>query len=149
MHVSTKFTVALHLLCATEYFNKTEKVTSAFLAGSIGTNAVTVRNIMLQLQHAGIISVKRGSGGIALTRPLAQITFLDIYQAVETGSEGTLFNFHENPNPQCPVGRNLHRALDSQLSEVQKDFERDLAGRTVASVYDKVVDAIKDQNPAA
>ena len=47
------------------------------------------------------------------------------------------------------MGRNIHRALDSQLSEVQKDFERDLAGRTVASVYDKVVDAIKDQNPAA
>ena len=38
-----------------------------------------VRNIMLQLQEAGIIEVKQGPGGITINRPLSEITYLDIY----------------------------------------------------------------------
>ena len=49
--------------------------------------------------------------------------FLDIYQAVETRGQGELFNFHEKPNPNCPVGKNIHRVLDESLLEVQKKFE--------------------------
>jgi DNA-binding IscR family transcriptional regulator len=141
MQVSTKFTIAVHLIAAAKFFEGQYKVTSQFLAGSIGSNPVIVRNIMSQLQQAGIIDVKRGTGGITISRPLSEITFLDIYNAVETGSGSDLFRFHEKPNPQCPVGKNIHRALDGQLEEIQSDFEKDLAGRNLEEVYDEIMAA--------
>ncbi len=138
MQVSTKFTIAIHMLTAIEFFRNEYKITSKFLAGSIGSNPVIVRNIMLQLQAADLIEVKRGPGGMSLRRPLADITFLDVYRAVETGSGEELFRFHENPNPKCPVGRHIHEALDGALQELQQDFEADLARHTVAEVYDNL-----------
>ena len=30
---------------------------------------------------------------------------LHILNAVETSGQGELFNFHEKPNPNCPVGK--------------------------------------------
>lgn len=141
MQISTKFSIAVHLLTASKFFQGTNKITSNFLAQSIGSNPVIVRNIMLQLQKAGIIDVKRGPGGITLTRPLSQISFLDVYKAVETNSDESLFKFHENPNPNCPVGGNIHAALDGQLAQIQKDFEADLAKRNIQQVYDAIVAA--------
>ena len=98
MQVSTKFTIAIHILAAASYFGKDYKITSEFLAGSIGCNPVIVRNLMKQLKEAGLISVRRGPGGVEVTRPLDQITFWDVYDAVET-SKDQLFNFHDSPNP--------------------------------------------------
>ncbi|MGI6511112.1 MAG: Rrf2 family transcriptional regulator [Catenisphaera adipataccumulans] len=141
MQVSTKFTIAIHLLAAVKFFEKDYKITSAFLASSIGSNPVIVRNIMINLQDAGLIKVKRGPGGITLCRSLDDITFLDVYEAVETNGKNEMFHFHENPSPQCPVGKNIHRALDGQLAELDQDFRNDLAGRTVQEVLNVIQNA--------
>lgn len=138
MQISTKFTIAVHIISAAKYFEGQYRITSKFLAGSIGANPVIIRNIMLQLQDAGIIEVKRGPGGITVTRPLTDITYLDVYKAVETKSDENMFRFHENPNPQCPVGRNIHRALDGSLEEINEKFEHDLAQHNLQEVYDKL-----------
>jgi DNA-binding IscR family transcriptional regulator len=142
MQVSTKFTIAIHILAATDYFGKDYKVTSEFLAGSIGCNPVIVRNLMKQLREAGLIAVRRGPGGIQITRPLDQITFYDVYQAVEI-SKDALFHFHENPNPQCPVGSHIHQALDDKLQDIQKQFENDLRKHNVGEVVADLEKAIK------
>ena len=68
-----------------------------------------------------------------------EITFLDVYKAVETSSHEDLFRFHENPNPQCPVGHNIHDSLDNILHQIQADFEADLARHKVGEVYRKVL----------
>ena len=86
MQISTKFTIAVHLLTAVAYFSESQKVTSDFLAGSIGSNPVIIRNIMGQLKEAGLIDIKRGPGGVTLEKKLTDISFLDIYKAVETNS---------------------------------------------------------------
>ncbi|MGI6033641.1 MAG: Rrf2 family transcriptional regulator [Coriobacteriales bacterium] len=138
MQVSTKFTVAIHILVASKYFEGQQRITSKFLAESIGSNPVIVRNIMLQLQEAKIISVRRGRGGITINRPLSEITYLDIYKAVETNSDEGLFRFHENPNPKCPVGKNIHAALGRSLAEIQSDFEKDLASHSIQEVYENI-----------
>lgn len=143
MQISTKFTIAIHILVATKYFEGQQKITSQFLASSIGSNPVIVRNIMLQLQEAGIIDVKRGPGGITINRPLSEITYLDIYKAVETNSRENMFRFHENPNPQCPVGKNIHKALDQSLKNIDEDFERDLASHNIQEVYNNIELAVK------
>ena len=76
MQVSTKFTIALHVLLAVKYFEKDYKLTSDFLSASIGSNPVIIRNIMSQLREAGIIDIKRGPGGMRITRDLKDISFL-------------------------------------------------------------------------
>ena len=60
-----------------------EKVTSSVLAGSIGVNPVIVRNVMGNLKEAGLISISQGKSGISLTKTPGQITFYDVYKAVD------------------------------------------------------------------
>ena len=104
------------------------------MAGSIGTNPVIIRKLLQKLKAAGLITVSRGTGGVEVTRPLEEITFLDIYKAVESVPEEALFHFHENPNPLCPVGRNIHHVLDDKLERVQAAMEKELEAITLADV---------------
>ena len=80
------------------------------------------------------MQVARGTGGTTITRPLSEITFLDIYKAVECVEDNKLFHFHENPNPQCPVGKNIHNILDDKLQQVQDAMERELQSITLEDV---------------
>ena len=73
MQISTKFTIAIHILAAVDYFGKNQKITSDFLSSSIGTNPVIIRNIMSELKNAGLIETKRGPGGITMTRKPEEI----------------------------------------------------------------------------
>ena len=45
-----------------------------------------------------------------------------------------LFHFHENPNINCPVGRNIHFAMDEKLQRVQSVMENELSRITMADV---------------
>ncbi len=134
MQISSRFTIAIHMLTCMEAFKDERKVTSEFLAASINVNPVVIRRILSQLKEAGLIEVKRGTGGAAPAKPLEEITFLDVYRAVECIGDNTLFHFHENPNPDCPVGRNIHKILDGRLLKVQQAMERELQGMTMADV---------------
>lgn len=148
MQISTKFTIAIHVLAAVDFFGKDRKVTSGFLAASIGSNPVIIRNIMSDLQNAGIIATKRGPGGIEIVKPLDRITFYDVYEAVEKNKDH-LFNFHDNPNPACPVGRNIHDALDGRLADAQNNFENDLKRYNMADVLKDIREDVKEQEPAS
>ena len=123
MQITSKFTIAIHIITAIDYFKDSEKVTSTFLAGSVGANPVIVRNVMGNLKEAGIIDISQGKSGIELAKDLEDITFYDVYKAVDCVSDEGLFHFHENPNIKCPVGRNIHKALDEELSGVQDALE--------------------------
>lgn len=131
MQISSRFTVALHIFTCVETFKDDYKVTSDFLASSIGTNPVIIRKILTQLQGAGLIKVLRGTGGIEVTRDLSEITFFDVYQAIEPVEDGDLFRFHENPSPLCPVGRNIHALLDDKLSSIQNAMETEMKKYTL------------------
>ncbi|MGP1598689.1 Rrf2 family transcriptional regulator [Peptoanaerobacter stomatis] len=135
MQISSRFTVALHIFTCVDTFKDEYKITSEFLAGSINTNPVIIRKILTQLKNAGLITVARGTGGIELTRPLKEITFYDIYEAIEPIENGELFNFHENPNPKCPVGRNIHTLLDDKLKTIQLAMENEMKKYSVADLH--------------
>ena len=62
------------------------------------------------------------------------IDFLQIYRTVETVKKEGIFHFHENPNPNCPVGRGIHQALDSKLMRVQEAMAREMESITLADV---------------
>ncbi len=134
MQITSKLTMAAHMVCAIDYFGGTRPVTSTFLAGSIGTSPVMVRTIMGMLKQAGIINSSKGKSGITLARPLEQITLLDLWRAVDQSDADSLFHFHESPCPQCPVGGNIHAALDGRLEAAQQALESQLQRTTMADV---------------
>ena len=131
MQISSRFTLAIHIFACIDTFGNKYKVTSDFLAGSTNVNPVIIRKILGQLKGAGLIYVARGTGGATVAKPLNEITFLDVYHAVECIENGDLFHFHENPSADCPVGKNIHRILDDKLFQIQNAMERELASITL------------------
>lgn len=140
MQISSRFTIAVHVLVCIETFKNDYKVTSDFLASSVNVNPVVIRRLLQQLKKAGIINVRRGSGGADIEKPLAEITLLDVYNAVECVEDGALFHFHENPSQLCPVGKNIHAILDVRLEEIQKAMEKEMKA---VSIQDIMKDARK------
>lgn len=138
MQISSRFTIAVHIFACVEVFGAAHKVTSDFLASSINVNPVIVRKILLQLKNAGLIEVARGTGGTTATRPTDKITLYDVYEAVDLLEEGELFHFHEHPNPECPVGRNIQSALGDKLSCIQTAMENEMRRYTVADVVNDI-----------
>ena len=65
MQISSRFTIAVHVLIAIETFKNERKVTSEFLASSANVNPTVIRRLLQQLKKADIVTVKRGSGGAA------------------------------------------------------------------------------------
>lgn len=135
MKITSRFTVAVHTLLAIHTFAKDYKTTSEFIASSVNVNPVIIRRTLGSLKDAGIVSVKAGSGGATIIKPLEDITLLDVYRAVDSVEDG-LFNFHDNPNPACPVGRNIHAVLDGRLFDAQDAMERELRNVSFADLVE-------------
>ena len=138
MQITSKFTIGVHIIAALEYFKNDYSMTSSFLAGSVGVNPVLIRTIMTELKDAGLIKISQGKTGIALAKPVDEITFYDIYKAVDCIEEKGLFHFHENPNANCTVGRNIHKAMDKRLSNIQASMENEMKNITVGDVYSDI-----------
>ena len=134
MQITSKFTVAVHILTCIDIFGGQMRVTSDFLSGSTGVNAVIVRGVLGQLRNAGIVETRQGSGGAHLAKALDEITLYDIYKAVDCIDDEGLFHFHENPNADCPVGRNIHKVMDGRLQAAQAALENELKSTTLAQV---------------
>ena len=148
MQIGSKFTIGVHIITAIDYFRDMDRVNSEFLAGSIGVNPVIVRTVISQLREAGIVQTKRGSSGAELSKRLDEITLYDIYKAVgSVDPEEGLFHFHEQPNPECPVGRNIHKVLDQHLIDAQRSMEAELRSTTMADIAEDIRKAvIKESN---
>ena len=131
MQITSKFTVAVHILTCIDMFDGKMRVTSDFLSGSTGVNAVIVRNVLGQLRAAGIVETRQGSGGAHLAKALDEITLYDIYKAVDCIDDEGLFHFHENPNAECPVGRNIHKAMDGRLEAAQAALDAGVSAITI------------------
>ena len=133
MQITSRFTIAIHILGAIDYFHGKVPVNSTLLAQSIGANPVIVRGVMAKLSKAGYILASKGKN---------DITFYDIYQLVDDSAQKGLFHFHENPSPDCPVGHNIHQALDGKLDQVQEAMEDEMKKITVGDVVDDLMIAI-------
>ena len=147
MQITSRFTIAVHILTAIDYFKDMDRVNSEFLAGSVGVNPVIVRTVISKLREAGLLNTQRGSSGAELAKPLDKITFYDVYKAVDSvNEEEGLFHFHEQPNPDCPVGRNIHKAMDGRLFAIQTAMEDEMRRITVADVVADTKNEIQNES---
>ncbi|WP_232697732.1 Rrf2 family transcriptional regulator [Brevibacillus daliensis] len=130
MKISSRFTIGVHILSLLS-IEKDSHCTSEWIAGSVNINPVTIRRVLGQLKRAGLVKVRSGTGGAYLLKEPADINLLDIYRAVEVVEEGQLFHFHEEPNPECPVGANIQIVLQLILSRAQDAMEQILKNITL------------------
>ncbi|GGF99038.1 Rrf2 family transcriptional regulator [Paenibacillus abyssi] len=142
---SSRFSIAVHILSVVSWNSSLS--TSEFIAGSVNTNPVIIRRIISSLKKAGLVSVKAGTGGTYLNKELDEITLLDVYRAVEVAQQGELFNFHEHPNPACPIGANIESVLRKNMLKAQTAMEQELAQVTlkqlVSELSEKTVETAK------
>lgn len=146
MQITSRFTIAVHIITCIDCFKDEYKVTSNFIADSTGVNPVIIRGVLSQLKEAGIIHSRQGASGVTLAKPLSDITFYDIYKAVDSVKDEGLFHFHEHPNPDCPVGRNIHAATDSRLRRIQTSMENEMKEIRLSDVVADVQKEIEAGN---
>lgn len=110
-----------------------EGATSAYIAGSVNTNAVFLRKTLRILAEAGIVDVREGRGGkYWLARPADLIRLSEVYEAVEP--DGPLSPSEAEPNPQCPIGCGMRKAFGEVASLARESLLRQLHRKTVADV---------------
>lgn len=133
MNISTRFPVAVHTLILLS-ISQPGTATSDMIASSVNTNPVVIRRITGMLGRADLVEARAGIAGARLKKPLAEITLLEVYKAVNAVGEGGLFAVHESPNPNCEVGRNIQAAMNPIFISAQRAMEQILDQTTVADV---------------
>lgn len=141
--ISSRFSLAVHILALLTIEDKAEATTSEYLARSANTNPVVIRRILAMLGKAGLLTAQAGvSGGVHLARPPQQITLRDVYEAVE---KGEIFTFgSREPNPYCICGRSLEPVMKTVFQRAEAALEQTLAEMTLAQVAQEVaqIDAL-------
>jgi Rrf2 family protein len=136
MNVSTRFTVALHILTLLAS-QPGEQLTSDYIAGSVNTNPVFIRRLMGLLRNAGLVTSQPGQhGGWELAADPDNISLADVRKAIEEGSPFSMHN--QPPNPACPVGRNIQRALGTVYQKAERALEDELSRTTVTGLLRSV-----------
>ncbi len=143
MQITNQFTIGIHIICAIEYFKKETIVTSSLLASSTGANPVTVRTVISELREAGILDISQGKTGIGLKKNIDDISLLDVFNAVDSLDEDGLFHFHNSPNPNCPIGKNIHKAMDDKLAKIQDSMKRQMEEIKIGNVYNDILKELK------
>jgi DNA-binding IscR family transcriptional regulator len=133
MKISSRFSVAVHTLSILSIYAN-PLPTSDMIAGSVNTNAVVIRRILGMLKNAGLVDMKRGTGGSYLTKPIEDINLLEVYKAVEVVEDGGLFQIHPNPNPNCPIGANIQSVIEVTMLSAQEAMENALRKVTMLDV---------------
>jgi len=112
-----------------------QRSTSETIARMLETNPVVVRRTMGLLRDKGYVTSDKGhNGGWSLAKPLAEITLLDIHQAL--GSQSVFSIGLATDNPTCLVEQAVNQALEKAFDEAQQLLLQRLESITVASLAD-------------
>ena len=128
--------MAVHVMAVLAY-KEGDPVTSGLLAGSVNTNPVIIRRLLLALQRAKLVETRKGAGaGSRLSRSPGRINLADIYRAVEEAEPFATPS--RKPNAACPVGNCIRKTLKRVFTSAEAAMERDLENTTLAGVIETV-----------
>jgi Rrf2 family protein len=143
MTTNTRFAVGIHILTLLAR-SRESPVTSEFIGRSVNTNPVVIRRVLGDLRRARLVIAHGGNGGgWRLERDADDITLADVYGAVE--GEMLFPLHHKPPNPECPVGRHIQRALTERFAAAGVALTAELARTSVADMVRDIsygVDAV-------
>lgn len=115
---NTRFATAIHIMTLMAE-SPQEWLTSEWMAGSISINPVIVRKELSVLREAGLIVSRQGKeGGSRLAGNAEEIRISAIYLAVKNTE--VLGKKNNNPNPACPVGKEINDHLKTLFSETDQ-----------------------------
>jgi Rrf2 family protein len=129
-----RFATSLHILTLLSY-RAGEFVSSEYLAGSININPAIIRKELSNLKQFGLIISKEGKGGgSTLSRPATDITLSDVFRAVR---QSPVLGRSNDPNPQCPVGRQINQHIETVYTRAEEAMTAALAKTTLADFSGK------------
>jgi|SRR6478609_3263556 Rrf2 family protein len=133
--MNSRFSISLHILTLLDYAGD-ELKSSGYLADSININPVLVRKEISNLKKHGLVESKEGkTGGFSLSKPSKQILLSDIYEAVR---QSPILGAQKNkPNPKCPVGKQIHKHMDTLYADAEDALVKRLAKTTLADFTKK------------
>jgi Rrf2 family protein len=135
MSANSRLTVAVHALAWIGLYQRHgyEVATSEQIADSASTNPVVIRRLLGELREAGLVDSRRGVGaGWMLKHGLAEITLLDVYDAIHGGP---VFGMHHcEPNQECVIGSGIQPALGNVYGRLDEVLRDELARTSVDDV---------------
>ena len=134
--MNSRFSTAVHILTLLAS-SPGERLTSEFIAMSVGTNAVVIRRQLALLRRAKLVESKgaRG-GGWALACDPAKITLKRVREAL--GAEVN-FRMHRNePHPRCTVGQHVRGVLELVYSDAEEAVMQALGNWTIGEMLKRV-----------
>ena len=134
--MNSRFSTAVHILTLLASMPE-QRLTSEFIAASVGTNPVVIRRQLALLREARLVESKgaRG-GGWTLGRDASRITLKMVRQAL---GEEAGFRMHSNePHPDCIVGQNVRGVLEDVYSDAERAVRKSLEHWTVADMLKQV-----------
>ncbi|AZI26081.1 Rrf2 family transcriptional regulator [Pedobacter sp. G11] len=127
---SSRFSISLHILTLLDDA-KGMLVSSEYLAGSININPVLVRKEIMNLRKHGFVDSKEGKGGGSFLAKNAQdINLGEVYKAVNNNN--ILGQSKNQPNPKCPIGKQINQHLNTLYSDAEKALIENLSNQTLA-----------------
>ena len=139
MFSNTRFAMAVHLLTALAY-HRGEPISSAVLAGSVGTNPAFLRTVLGRLRDKGLVETRLGKGGGALlAREAKDITLYDVYEAMD---DGEVMGTHSCKGGQCIVAQGIPTVLGSISDRIRGVVGDELRKTSIAQVQADIQAAI-------
>jgi DNA-binding IscR family transcriptional regulator len=131
MRTDTRLSRMLHVLIHMDRHQ--QSATSDTIAQMLGTNPVVVRRTMALLKEKGYVTSEKGHrGGWTLSKPLSEMTLLDIHQAL--GSTSIFSIGLSTDHPQCLVEQAVNGALTDAFDEAQALLLKRLGSITLAQL---------------
>ena len=133
--VNQQFTFAVHILTALAFADET--MDSQELATSVNTNPVVIRRILLGLRRAGLVETFTGkNGGTRLGKKPAQISLLEVYDAVQPRpviavSERKAFK-------RCQVSCSMREIMSGVAAGAEEAVRAHLSGIKLQALLRKV-----------
>lgn len=128
--MNTRFRIAIHILTLL-HKAKGELLSSDYIAGSLNTNPALVRKEIGNLRNFGLITSKEGKGGgYALGKPAKQIRLSEIYQTTQPSLST---NSKVEPNPECPVGKQINQKIFELNSTIDEAIMKKLGTITLTA----------------
>ena len=137
MAANNQFSIAAHLMAGLGFCPNATPRTSAELAGSVNTSPSFIRRTLAKLSKAGLIETAKGKHGYCrLARKPAEISLLDIYEAVDAPKAFSIH--HYEASKPCAVSCNIKVALENALGRTQQAMEQSLAQITLADLISDI-----------
>jgi Rrf2 family protein len=112
-----QFHIAIHILTLLNSAGN-ELLSSEYIAASININPALLRKEISNLRRQGLVNSKEGkNGGYSLGKPAQLIKLSDVYAAVK--QQPVLGVAKNTPNPDCNIGKQINKHMDSLYTEME------------------------------